>query len=133
METKIKAEYVTKLDGTHFFGNTTSKEIYEFIHTREFDKREIVAPKDIDVRIKTKYFCLTIHADALALEYNGEDCFYTIFTICGKGYELSVKFDNNEISEVWVEEWFEIGYFEDGDPADKVYSNKDNTLELVAI
>ena len=132
LEYKFRAELETWQNGTHFYGDTRHKDITEMVTTHEIDKREIVAPSDVNVRVKTDKFILTIHADAGFLDYDDEGRFYTSFFIGTTAYEFNVYFkEDGSIESAWVEEYFEIGYFENGDQPDEVYDTSDNTLEIL--
>ena len=132
MESKLRVTKTTTLDNTHFYGDSAFIEVTEHIHVYEFDKRQEIAPKDVKFRVKTDKFELNIKVDAEQLDYNDdENVFYTIFNVGGTPYELSVEFENGEIKNAWLEEWYENSYFEDGDPADVIYIVSEGTMEVL--
>lgn len=131
MESKLRVTQKMTLDDTHFYGDSAFIEVTEHIHVYEFDKRQEIAPKDVKFRVKLDKFELNIEVDAEQLDYDDGNVFYTIFNVGGNLYQLNVEFENGEIKNAWLEEWCEISYFEDGDPADVIYMVSEGTMEVL--
>lgn len=138
-EAKLRVEQTTFNNGTTaYYGNVMTKKVVEGYHIAEFDKRKNIAPcglyatisidrshNGIDGNKIDEKDVLDIKISASYLDYEGENRYLAFFHIDGKVYEVCVWYEKNKISDITLSEWYEVGYFEDGDDADKVYHAKD--------
>lgn len=146
-EAKLRVEQTTFNNGTTaYYGNVITKKVVEDYHIAEFDKRKDIAPCGLcatisidrsdgfivlpngacvnDNKINSKDV-LDIKISASYFEYDDENCYTAFFHIEDKVYEVCIWCKKNKISDITLSEWYEVGDFEDGDDADKVYHAKD--------
>ena len=133
VESKLRVE-VTRFDNgkTHYYGNVIVKKVVEDTRLCEFDKRDenciapfgIVATITIDKssnKIDAKEV-FEIGVNRYYFDHESDGSFIAFFNLEEKVYELRVKFnENNEVEDLWLSEWLENGYFQDGDDADNIY------------
>lgn len=138
VESKLRVE-ITRFDNanTHYYGNVIAKKVVEDARFCEFDKRDenCIAPcginatiaidksyKDLDGNKIDAKEIFDIKISRYYLVHEGNNTFLAFFNLEDKVYELYVKFnENNEIEDLWLSEWLENGYFQDGDDADNIY------------
>lgn len=144
VESKLRVE-VTRSDNenTHYYGNVVTKKVVEDFHMCEFDKRDenCIAPfgivaaiaidkssKDLDGNKIDAKEIFDIKISRYYFEHESDGGFLAFFNLEDKVYELYVKFnENNEIEDLWLSEWLENGYFQDGDDADNIYKMNEFT------
>ena len=128
---KFRAELVQKLD-THIFGNTTFKNVYEWVESSELDKREKdeISPSYVSLHIPLKLqvgdYELFIKADPGSLESDGESWFHFTFDIMYSSYEVNVQFDDDgKIIDCYMEQWTHGEDVFDNKEADFYYGRDD--------
>lgn len=144
VESKLRVE-ITRFDNgnTHYYGNVVTKKVIEDVRLCEFDKRDenCIAPfgivatiaidkssKDLDGNKIDAKEVFEIKVNRYYFDHEGDDGFLAFFNLEDKVYELWVKFnENNEVENLWLSEWLENGYFQDGDDADIIYKMNDFT------
>lgn len=116
-----------------FYGDIKRTTRLSDICEADYDKRDEIAPCGVKVSLplNTEDASMTIECNRYHLEHFAESDYYVLFNIENVVYELSVNFDGDEISLVYLSEWSDYGSFEDGDDADHVYKqeNSDITFE----
>ena len=144
VESKLRVE-VTLFDNanTHYYGNVIEKKVVEDVRLCEFDKRNktCIAPCGINATIaidksykdsierKKYYYINKSNVSRTIFTIYGEFiAFFDVFDVEDKVYELYVMFNNDKtIKDLWLSEWLEIGYFQDGDDADNIYKMNEFT------
>ena len=144
VESKLRVE-ITRFDNgnTHYYGNVVTKKVIEDVRLCEFDKRDenCIAPFGIvtTIAIDKSYKDLNgnkinakevfeIKVNRYYFDHEDDGGFLAFFSVEEKVYKLWVKFnENNEVENLWLSEWLENGYFQDGDDADIIYKMNDFT------
>lgn len=133
VEAKLRVEMTETRNGNKnpFYGNIIVKKVVEDILCHDYDKREDIAPCGvhatiaIDSKVTKKVFDIKISGHYLESEDDGHYTAY--FTIDEKIYEVLVTIIGSHIKSIYLLEWLEKGYFDDGDDADNVYDKEDFT------
>ena len=144
VESKLRVE-VTRFDNsnTHYYGNVITKKVVEDNRFCEFDKRDenCIAPfgimaiipidksyKDLDGNKIDAREIFDIKISRYYFEHESDNTFLAFFIVEDKVYELWVKFNKkDEVEDLWLSEWLEIGYFQNGDDADNIYKMNEFT------
>ena len=137
VEEKLRVE-LTQIsnDENPFYGKTTAKKVVEETFYHDKDERDNIAPFGImgtiaierslgntdvfDIKLNKYYF----EEDELPNTYH---CF---FSINDKIYELCLGVKDDQIADLTLCEWVDVGYFEDGEDADNIYGIKEFTSFL---
>lgn len=140
VEAVLRVEMVEDRIGSKnsFFGSTMVKKVVEDIRYHETDKREDIAPCGVyaviniendvvlgeETPLKTKR-TFNIKINRRYFDHEGDGNYIAIFSIEEKVYEVWVRFDGSQIVNMTLSIWDDNGSFEDGIPADTIYTSKE--------
>lgn len=127
VEAKLRVETLENRNNNNpFYGNTLIKKVTEETFYHDKDVRTHIAPRGIKAKLKIGDVVMDITINKYYLEHEATDYglsrYIAFFGINDKVYEVCVWFDiDNNIKDVSLSEWLQIGDFENGDNADNIY------------
>lgn len=128
VEAKLRVELTHLSDDVNpFYGKSMTTKVVEETISNDKDERENIAPFGIKASISIERG--QGHIDVFNINVNKHffeedelpNTYHCFFNIDGKVYELSFGVKKDQISDLTLCEWLEVGYFEDGDNADNYY------------
>lgn len=132
IEAKLRVQRTeARLTDNPFYGHSLIKKVTEDTLMHDYDKRTDVAPFGVLATIvvgddETRYV-FDIKINRYYFDHEGEGSYVAFFSIEEKVYEVYVKFKDGTIDDMWLSEWLQSGYFEDGGDADNIYHMEEFT------
>ena len=126
IEAKLRVQRTeARLTNNPFYGHSLIKKVTEDTLMHDYDKRTDVAPFGVLATIvvgddETRYV-FDIKINRYYFDHEGEGSYVAFFSIEEKVYEVYIKFEGDTIDDMWLSEWLQSGYFENGEDADNVY------------
>ena len=126
IEAKLRVQRTeARLTNNPFYGHSLIKKVTEDTLMHDYDKRIDIAPFGVMATIvvgdeETRYV-FDIKINRYYFDPEGEGKYVAFFSIEEKVYEVYVKFEGDTIDDIWLSEWLQSGYFENGEDADNIY------------